>query len=100
MIPEILQKSENQISEICGRYKIRELSLFGSQARGDFSSKSDFDFLVEFEPEAEIGFIELGLIQEELETIVEKPVDLVSKKGLKKLIREQVLEQSEIIYAA
>lgn len=100
MIPEILQKSKQQITEICRQYKIRELSLFGSQVRGDFSPKSDFDFLVEFQPEAEIGFIELGFIQEELENIVEKPVDLVPKDGLKKLIKRQVLEESEIIYAA
>ncbi len=100
MIPEVLQKSKKRIAEICRHYKIRELSLFGSQVRGDYSAKSDFDFLVEFEPNAEIGFIELGFIQEELETIVEKPVDLVPKAGLKKLIRQQVLDESEIVYAA
>lgn len=100
MIPEVLQKSKRRISEICRNYKIRELSLFGSQVRGSFSANSDFDFLVEFEPEAEIGFLELGKIQEELENIVEMPVDLVPKNGLKKLIRKQVLEESEIVYAA
>ena len=100
MIPEVLQKSKKRIAEICRRYQIRELSLFGSQIRGDFSAASDFDFLVEFQPEAVIGFIELGFIQEELEKIVETPVDLVPKDGLKKLIRQQVLEESEIIYAA
>ena len=100
MIPEVLQKSKNRISEICRRHKIRELSLFGSQARGDFSAKSDFDFLVEFEPGAEIGFIEFGLIQEELESIIETSVDLIPKKGLKSLIRPQVLSEAEIIYAA
>ena len=100
MIPDVLQKSKQKIAEICRRYQIRELSLFGSQARGDFSEKSDFDFLVEFQPDAEIGFIELGFIQEELETIVEKRVDLVPKNGLKKLIRQQVLNESEIVYAA
>lgn len=100
MIPEILQKSKQKIADICRRYQISELALFGSQVRGDFNEKSDFDFLVEFQPEAKIGFIELGFIQEELENVVEKPVDLVPKKGLKKLIRNQVLEESEIIYAA
>lgn len=100
MIPEILQRSKRRIAEICRRYQISELSLFGSQVRGDFTTKSDFDFLVVFEPDAKIGFIELGFIQEELENIVEKPVDLVPKDGLKKLIERQILEESEIIYAA
>lgn len=100
MIPKVLEKSKQKITEICRKYQITELSLFGSQVRGDFSPNSDFDFLVEFAPDAEIGFIELGFIQEELEKIVEKPVDLVPKKGLKELIRQKVLEESEIVYAA
>jgi uncharacterized protein len=100
MIPEVLQKSKKRIAEICRRYQIRELSLFGSQARGDFSDKSDFDFLVEFQPEARIGFIELGKIQDELEKVVRTQVDLVPKDGLKPLIRQTVLSEAEIVYAA
>lgn len=100
MIPEVLQKSKQRIAEICRRYKIRELSLFGSQARGDYTAKSDFDFLVEFEPEAKIGFFALGEIQEKLEEIVHTQVDLVPKDGLKPLIRKSVLSEAEVIYAA
>ena len=99
MIPEVLKKSKRKIAEICRRYQIRELSLFGSQVRGDSTAKSDFDFLVEFEPEAKIGFITLGKIQEELEGIVRTQVDLVPKDGLKPLIRKPVLSEAEVIYA-
>lgn len=99
MIPEVLQKSKRKIAEICRRYKIRELSLFGSQVRGDSTAKSDFDFLVEFQPDARIGFITLGKIQEELENIVQTQVDLVPKDGLKPLIRKPVLSEAEIVYA-
>ena len=100
MIPKILQASKQKIAEICRRHQISELALFGSQVRGDFSEKSDFDFLVEFFPEARIGFMELGRIQEELENIVKNEVDLVPKNGLKPLIRETVLNEAEVIYAA
>ncbi len=99
MIPEVLQKSKKRIAEICRRYKIRELSLFGSQVRGDFSSASDFDFLVEFQPDAEIDYFKYFEIQEELEKIVRKKVDLVPKKGLKIFVRQQVLSEAEIVYA-
>lgn len=84
MIPEILQKSKQRIMEICRQYKIRELSLFGSQVRGDSTAKSDFDFLVEFQPEADIDYFQIFEIQEELEGIIEKKVDSVSKRGLKR----------------
>ncbi len=99
MIPEILQKSKKRIAEICCRYQIRELSLFGSQARGDSTPISDFDFLVNFKPEAKVGFIKLGKIQSELEEIVRTKVDLVPKEGLKPIIRQRVLAEAEIIYA-
>lgn len=100
MIPEILQKSKQRISQICQKYQISELSLFGSQVRGDFSAESDFDFLVEFAPEARISFITLGRIQDELENVVQTPVDLVPKDGLKPLIKKTVLSEAEVIYAA
>ena len=99
MIPKIIEKSKQRIVEICRKHQISELSLFGSQARGDFSATSDFDFLVEFAPDADIDYIKFFQIQEELETIVHKKVDLVSKKGLKKFIRQQVLSEAEIVYA-
>jgi uncharacterized protein len=99
MIPEVLQKSKRRIAEICRRYEIRELSLFGSQVRGDSTAKSDFDFLIEFQPEANVDFFKYFEIQEELEEIVHKKVDLVPKKGLKPLIRQQVLAEAKIVYA-
>lgn len=100
MIPEVLKNSRQKIAEICRKYQISELSLFGSRVRGDFSEASDFDFLVQFQPDAQIGFITLGKIQDELEKIVQTPVDLVPKDGLKPLIKQTVLSESEIIYAA
>lgn len=99
MIPPIIKSSKDKIIEICRKYQVKELSLFGSQVRGDFSEKSDFDFLVEFEPNARIDLFKFFEIQEELENIVCKKVDLVPKDGLKKLIRNQVLSEAEIIYA-
>ena len=98
MIPEVLQKSKKRIEEIYRRYEIRELSLFGSQVRGDSTAESDFDFLVNFKPEAKVGFIKLGRIQSELEEIVRTKVDLVPKDGLKSVIRQQVLAEAEIVY--
>lgn len=100
MIPKILQSSERQIAEICRKHRTSELSLFGSQARGDFSAASDFDFLVEFSSDAEIDYFNFLTIQEELESVVRQKVDLVSKKGLRKRLRRQVLSEAEIVYAA
>jgi uncharacterized protein len=89
MIPKVIRKSKAEIIEICRKHQIR-----------DFTDESDFDFLVDFLPEAKVGFIELGRIKYELEDVVETDVDLVPKSGLKPLIKEHVLSEAEIIYAA
>lgn len=100
MIPKILQSSTDKIAEICRKYEVVELALFGSQVRGEASENSDFDFLVEFRPEAKVSLFTLGRIKVDLETIVDTEVDVVPKDGLKSLIRNQVISESEIVYAA
>jgi len=88
------------IGGICRRYRVRELSIFGSATRADFSpERSDIDLLVEFEPDAEIGLIAFAGMQRELSALLARPVDLVTKRGLKPVIRDEVLAQAEVAYA-
>jgi hypothetical protein len=87
------------IKGLCERYRVRELSVFGSALRDDFSAASDIDLLVEFEPEAQIGFMTLSKMQRELSAILKRPVDLVPKKGLKPKIQESVLSSAKVLYA-
>ncbi len=89
-----------QIAEICRRHGVRELALFGSALGPNFQVESDFDFLVEFLPEKQIGLIEYAGMQIELEELLKQKVDLVSKRGLKPRIRDEVLAQAKTIYAA
>ena len=98
MIPKVIESSMSQISKICKTYHIRELSLFGSRARGDNSKHSDFDFLVEFKPDAKTSLFDLYAIQSQLEDVVKEKVDLVPKLGLKSSIREGILNQTIKIY--
>lgn len=89
----------DELAEICHRYQVRELALFGSVLRDDFSEDSDIDVLVEFEPDARIGFFELARLQRELAAIFGRSVDVVLKRGLNPIIREPVLESAEVLYA-
>jgi len=68
--------------------------------RDDFSPGSDIDVLVEFEPGAQVGFLALGRMQRELSELLQRPVDLVPRNGLKPRIREAVLSSAEVVYAA
>lgn len=51
-----LELPEAQIAEICRQYPVKELSLFGSAARGEMRPDSDIDFPVDFLPGARPGF--------------------------------------------
>ena len=94
-----LDLPRGQIADLCRRYRVRELSIFGSGLREDFRDDSDIDLLVEFEPDAAIG-MELIDLQLALEDLLGRPVDLVPKRGLKPLIRESVLSSARVLYAA
>jgi uncharacterized protein len=89
-----------EIEEICRKYHVRELSVFGSALRDDFRSNSDYDLLVEFEPDAPVGLIGLGEMERELEDLFGRKVDLVPKHGLKPLVRDNVLNTAEPVYAS
>ena len=68
--------------------------------RDDFGPDSDVDVLVDFEPEARIGLKAFVRMQRELVELFQHPVDLVTRNGLKPLIRDSVLSSAEVIYAA
>src|SRR4030065_106060 len=61
---------KDKITEFCRRKHIRKLALFGSVLRDDFRPDSDIDVLVEFEPEARVGFFELYDMEQELSNII------------------------------
>ena len=89
-----------QIEAFCRRNQIQRLSIFGSALRDDFRLDSDVDVLVEFEPGAQIGLFALLRMQQELSTVLQRPVDLVPQSGLKRVIRDSVLAGAQVIYAA
>ena len=94
------QVDESTLAELCRRYSIRELSLFGSAVRGDMGAGSDIDVMVEFDPGARIGLLKFESLSEDLEALVGRKVDLVTKRGLKPWIRPRVLKEARVIYAA
>ena len=97
MIPELDQA---KLADICRRHEVRELAVFGSAARGALRPESDIDVLVEFLPDAHPGLLGFVGLQQELETLTGRRIDLVSKRGPKPFIRDSVLGKARRIYAA
>ena len=70
------------IKAFCRRWQVAELALFGSVLREDFRPDSDVDVLVRFLPETRHSLLDLVRMQEELEGILGRKVDLVEKSAI------------------
>ena len=95
-----LQIPPEKIEAFCRKWKVRELSLFGSVLRDDFAAESDVDVLVSFEVNAGWGW-EIFDMQEELEALFGRRVDFVLKEGLRNPFRRhEILTTRRVLYAA
>ena len=88
------------IADFCHRHRITKLSLFGSVLRSDFSPNSDVDVLVEFEPKAVVGYMDLADMEIELSEFLGHKVDLRTPAELSRYFRQQVQDTAEILYAS
>ena len=88
------------LAELCRRWGIRELAAFGSAVREDFGPASDVDLLVEFEPGTVLGFRIFDLEHELSELFGGRRIDLVPRKYLHPRLRDRVLAEARVHYAA
>ena len=92
------------LTNFCRRWKVHELSLFGSVLSNTFRPDSDVDVLVTFLPDAEWSLLDHIRMEQELSALFGRQVDLVSKKAVERsenwLRRRAILESAEVVYAA
>ena len=95
---------KEKIFDFCQRWKIAELSLFGSVLREDFHANSDVDVLISFAPETRYGLFDLVDMEDELKNLFGRDVDMVEKEAIIQsenyIRRKNILENTEVIYAA
>lgn len=93
--------NREHIEDFCRRWKIAELSLFGSVLRDDFGPDCDIDVLISFEPDILWSLYDWMDMIEELQEILGREVDLVEKSGLRNPFRRHaILSTRQVIYAA
>jgi predicted nucleotidyltransferase len=99
-----IQIPHKQIEDFCRRWKIKELSLFGSVLRDDFHPDSDVDVLVTFELDANTTFDNHMEMQDEIEKIFGRKVDLIERKLVERsenyIRRRHILQSLEPVYVA
>ncbi len=93
---------EEAIREFCARWKISEMSLFGSALRDDFGPDSDVDVLVSFAPDAEWSLFDHLRMEEELSGLLGRDVDIVTRRAVEKsanwIRRESILKSARLVY--
>jgi predicted nucleotidyltransferase len=99
MIPDV---SRDEILALLGAHRerlrslgVKRLGLFGSAVRGDLTSESDLDFLVEFDVKSFDAYMDLKFL---LEDLFDRKVDLVLADAIKPRLRRAILD--EVVYAA
>jgi hypothetical protein len=90
------------VSRFCEKWRIRELSLFGSVLRPEeFREDSDVDVMIAFSDEARWTLFDFVEMQDELTEMFGRKVDLLSKRALKNPYRrEAILSSAQVLYAA
>ncbi|MGH3983643.1 MAG: nucleotidyltransferase family protein [Pseudonocardiaceae bacterium] len=88
-----------QLDELCRRYGVARIDVFGSVARGEDREGSDVDLLYELRPGARLGW-DIETLSDELADLLGRPVDLVSRRALHPRLRDRVLAEARTLYAA
>jgi predicted nucleotidyltransferase len=91
-LDELLQEKRDQILQIAARHGASNVRIFGSAARGEAGPDSDVDILVDVGP-AHSAWFPAGLILD-LEALLEREVDVVTKDALHWYIRDRVLAEA------
>ncbi|MBP8972717.1 MAG: nucleotidyltransferase family protein [Anaerolineae bacterium] len=93
-----------EIAAFCRRWNISQLALFGSVLRDDFGPDSDIDVLVTFAPGSARTLAAISQMQQEIEALFGRPVDLVDRQSIERspnyLRRRAILASARTVYSA
>ena len=88
---DVLARIDRAAAELRS-HSVKELWLFGSAAREELKAGSDIDILVDFT--APVTLFEFARLRRRLESLLDRPVDLVTRDALKPQLREQILREA------
>jgi len=97
-----IQENKEAFSDACKQFNVRSLHIFRSYADGSSHELSDIDFIVDFDRTGYEGAFEQFMgFKEELETILERPVDLLTNTRFRnEVFKEEVEKSKRLVYAA
>jgi predicted nucleotidyltransferase len=97
----LVERRRAELAELCRRYRVKRLDLFGSAARGAFDKDtSDLDFIVSFEGAGERGYATRYYeFAESLEALFGRQVDLLTERMIgTPFFRQEIQQARETVY--
>ncbi len=91
-IDDLLAARRDEVLRLAAKHGARNVRIFGSVARGEADATSDLDFLIELEPGRNL--LDMGGLLMDLQSLLGRPVDVISEKGLRPSIRARVLREA------
>ena len=91
-IDELIGAKREEVLRLAAKHGARNVRIFGSVARGEADAASDLDFLIELEPGRNL--LDMGGLLIDLQSLLGRPVDVISEKGLRPSIRARVLREA------
>jgi uncharacterized protein len=100
----LIQNQKKKIEEFCKAWNVKELQIFGSVPTKDFRPDSDIDIIVDFSPGSSHTLIHLAQMEEELEHIFNRRIDLISRQAIEQsrnhIRKKTILSTMERVYGA
>ncbi|MDE2747478.1 MAG: nucleotidyltransferase family protein [Chloroflexota bacterium] len=90
-----IRRLRPEIMELARRYRGKQVSVFGSCARGEMREESDIDFLVDFEDKYTL--LDIAGMMNGLEDLLGRKVDVIDRPGLRKELRETVFREAQAL---
>jgi predicted nucleotidyltransferase len=99
-----IELPREKIADFCRKWQVRELSVFGSVLTEQFGPDSDIDVLVDFQPTASHGLCDLVSMQDELQEILGRKVDLLTRRAVEDsrnyIRRKAILSSLEVVHVS
>jgi len=89
---DTLKRHRADVLKLAAHYGATDVRVFGSVARGDADESSDIDLLVRMSPGRSV--FDIGGLLMDLQDLLGRRVDVVTERGLRPRIREQVLREA------
>lgn len=89
---ETLKRHRADVLKLAAQYGATDIRVFGSVARGDANESSDIDLLVRMTPGRSV--FDIGGLLMDLQDLLGRRVDVVTERGLRPRVREQVLREA------